>query len=67
MVSLRTSDGLDLQMLEENFGTELKLYCLKNIKMFIESKKVYCFDNKLRLSADGIQISNLILTQIMKV
>lgn len=67
MVSLRTSDGLDLQILEENFGTDLKLYCLKNIKTFIDSKKVVCFENKLRLTAEGIQISNIILAEIMKV
>jgi len=67
MVSLRTSDGLDVQLLEENFGLELKKYCLKNINQFINTQKANLCDGKLRLTADGIQISNLILIELMSV
>jgi len=67
MVSLRTSDGLDVLQLEEKFGTEYKAYCLKNIKTYIDTKKVDSLDGKLRLTAEGIQISNLILIELMKV
>ena len=67
MVSLRTSEGLDMKLLEQEFGEELVSYCLRNIKTFMDSEKVYYSDGKLRLSAEGIQISNLILIQLMKV
>jgi len=67
MVTLRTSDGLDMKALEKEFGSELADYCLKNIKTFMDSEQVYYSDGKLRLTRDGIQISNLILTQLMKV
>jgi oxygen-independent coproporphyrinogen-3 oxidase len=67
MVSLRTSEGIDLKLLESEFGPELAGYCLKNIKTFIDSEKVYYSDEKLRLTPAGIQISNLILIQLMKV
>jgi len=67
MVSLRTSDGLDIELLEETFGSELKSYCLKNIKPFIDTQKAYFSDGILRLTADGIQISNLILIELMSV
>jgi len=67
MVSLRTSDGLDVKFMEDEFGEELASYCLRNIKTFMDSEKVYYSEGKLRLSADGIQISNLILIQLMKV
>lgn len=67
MVSLRTSDGLDLEELETRFGTDLKAYCLQNLKTFIDSKKVDYSDGKLRLTAEGIHISNLILIELMKV
>ena len=67
MVSLRTSDGLDIALMEKEFGTELAEYCLKNIKTFIDSEQVYYSKGILRLSPEGIQISNLILIQLMKV
>jgi oxygen-independent coproporphyrinogen-3 oxidase len=67
MVRLRTSDGLDLRVIEEKFGPEFKSYCLENIQPFIEDQKVDCVNNVLILTSAGIQISNLILTEIMKV
>ena len=67
MVSLRTSDGLDFEYMRKEFGSELAEYCLINIKSFMDSEKVYNSDGKLRLSTKGIQISNLILIQLMKV
>ena len=67
MVSLRTSEGIDMHLLESEFGADLAAYCLRNIKTFMDSEQVYYFDGKFRLTPDGIQISNLILIQLMKV
>ena len=67
MVSLRTLDGLDVQLMEQEFGNELKSYCLQNIKTFIDSKKVEYSEDRLHLTSEGIQISNFILVQLMKV
>jgi len=67
MVSLRTSEGIELSRLEKEFGTELMEYCLRNIKTFMDSEQVYNFEGNLRLTPQGIQISNLILIQLMKV
>jgi len=67
MVSLRTSEGIDMQLLETEFGADLAAYCLRNIKTFMDSEQVYYSDGKFRLTPDGIQISNLILIQLMKV
>ena len=67
MVSLRTSEGIDVTLLRLEFGSELTDYCLKSIKTFIDSEQVYYSEDKLRLSPSGIQISNLILIQLMKV
>ena len=67
MVSLRTSEGLDVKIMEKEFGQELAEYCLQNIKTFMDSEQVYYSDGKLRLTVEGIQISNLILIQLMKV
>lgn len=67
MVSLRTSEGINLTFLEQKFGSELAMYCFENIKPYIESNKVSHSDNKLRLNLEGIMISNQILIQLMKV
>ena len=67
MLSLRTSEGIDLVQLKREFGFELASYCLRNIKTFIDSEKVYYTDQKLSLTPEGVMISNLILIQIMKV
>lgn len=67
MVSLRTSEGINLYELEEKYGHELKTYCLENIKTFIEAEKVEYTKNVIRLNTEGILISNLILTELMKV
>lgn len=67
MVSLRTSDGIDLDLLTDLFGLELRDYCIKNIQPFIESNKVKHNAHNLSLTAAGIEISNLILIEIMKV
>lgn len=66
MVSLRTKEGIDLQKIVTDFGAELANYCLKNIKTFIDSENVIQTDHKLCLTPTGIQISNLILTELMK-
>lgn len=67
MVTLRTSDGLDVSAMEKEFGTELTEYCLRNIKTYIDSGQVYYSEGILLLTVEGIQISNLILIQLMKV
>ena len=67
MVSLRTMEGVDVTLMEHEFGFELSNYCLKNIKSFIDTEKVVYSNGKLSLTRAGIQISNLILIQLMKV
>jgi oxygen-independent coproporphyrinogen-3 oxidase len=67
MVSLRTADGVDLALLEKEFGSELARYLDENIKPFVADGKAVNEDGKLRLTSDGIMISNLILIELMKV
>lgn len=67
MVSLRTSKGLDLELLECKFGHFYKTFCLESIKSYLDNKKVEIKDGKLSLTKEGIQISNLILIDLMKV
>jgi oxygen-independent coproporphyrinogen-3 oxidase len=67
MVSLRTSDGIDLRLLENEFGVEFKDYCLQNAQKFIKTNKVNFSNDRLWLSSQGVQISNLIIMDLMRV
>jgi len=67
MVSLRTAEGINLDELEKRFGTELKKYCLENIKTFIETEKIEFSGNVIRLNTEGVLISNIISAELMKV
>lgn len=67
MVSLRTSIGIDLAYLEKNFGRKHLNYCLENASKYIDNQKLSYVDNHIRLSITGIQISNLIISDLMLV
>jgi oxygen-independent coproporphyrinogen III oxidase len=67
MVSLRTSDGIDLNKINTEFGSEMMQFCINNLQSFIDSGKAIREGEKLRLTSDGIMISNLILIELMKV
>ena len=67
MVSLRTSEGVDMAYIRREFGEELAGYCLENIKRFIKTEKIVCFEQNYRLTTDGILISDHIIAMLMKV
>jgi oxygen-independent coproporphyrinogen-3 oxidase len=67
MVSIRTSEGIDIEYIEQAFGVEFSTYCLKNSKPFIESKKIIRQEKKLQLTTEGILISNQIIIELLKV
>ena len=67
MVSLRTADGIDIDFIEKQFGTEFSDYCIINSTPFINSDKMIQSQKILKLSKEGIQISNLIISELMKV
>ena len=67
MVSLRTADGIDIDFIEKQFGTEFSEYCIINSTPFINSDKMIQSQKILKLSKEGIQISNLIISELMKV
>ena len=67
MVSLRTAEGIDLSVLDNEFGAEFSSYCLKQIESFIKNEKAVQTDRKIRLTPAGIMISNLIIMELMKV
>lgn len=67
LLGLRTKNGINIDALEQNFGTELKDFCLENIKTFIDNEKAYRCGSFLRLNTKGKLISDTIIAQLMKV
>ena len=67
MVSLRTSEGVDMEYIRREFGEELAVYCLENIKRFIKTEKIVCFKQNYRLTTEGVLISDHIIAMLMKV
>jgi oxygen-independent coproporphyrinogen-3 oxidase len=66
MVSLRTAEGIDLRLLDEMFGAELKTYCLKNAETFLQNGTLTYTANTLKLTTEGVLVSNLILSALIK-
>ncbi|MDS1031751.1 radical SAM family heme chaperone HemW [Porphyromonadaceae sp. NP-X] len=67
LLGLRTKNGINIDELEQNFGIELKNFCLENIKTFIDNEKVYRYGSFLRLTTAGKLISDTIIAQLMMV
>ena len=67
MVSLRTTEGISLKYIEENFGANFVNYCIMNAEKFIQSNKLKFDNNKIYLTYKGIQISNMIISELMHV
>lgn len=67
MVSLRTLEGIDLTMLKTQFGEKLHDYCMKSAEKYIRNSKLFLNDSFLRLTPEGIMISDKIISDLMHV
>jgi oxygen-independent coproporphyrinogen-3 oxidase len=67
MLTLRTSKGIDLQFIDNEFGEQYLHYLLQNVKKFIEQQLLINTGSTLRLTEQGINISNIIISDLMKV
>ncbi len=65
ITSLRTMWGLPLNRLKEEFGIELKQYCLDNAKAYLDTGKLELRNNTLFLSKGGIFISDGIMSDLL--
>lgn len=67
MVSLRTMDGIDLQMLTDKFGVEYKEYLLQFALHFEKMGFILIDNHKVKLTENGIQLSDMIITELMMI
>jgi oxygen-independent coproporphyrinogen-3 oxidase len=66
MISLRTTDGISLERVEQEFGTNAKEELIKQSARFIESGIMLFEENHLRLTSDGLFLSDGIITDLMQ-
>lgn len=67
ITSIRTSQGLSLTKLKEEFGTELWQYCLNMAAHSIKNGMLKERGDNLRLTRKGIFISDSIMSDLLKV
>lgn len=65
MTALRTRQGASLQRVAEAFGTELHRYCTSMAAPYLESRKLEVRDGCLRLTRQGIFVSDGIISDLM--
>ncbi len=65
LISLRTSWGLNLSHLRSKYGDDKYNYCLEMAKPHIENKNLILKDNILKISDEGIFISDSIMSDLM--
>ena len=62
MTALRTCEGLDLSLLDDG----QRSYCLQMAKRYVDSGLLVSDARRLRLSRDGLFVSDMILRDLMK-
>ena len=67
MTSLRTRQGLSLEQLQRDFGLALSQYCLRMASPFLHRGLLEIDEGRLRLTEEGIFISDSILCELMHV
>lgn len=67
MLALRTSDGLDLTALERSCGHKLRRYCESQAQTYINSGLLIANDGCLRLSREGLFVSDMVASDLMAV
>lgn len=65
MTGLRTMWGVDLRSLESVFGRERLLYCLKNAQKYVREGLIIKEGDILKLSTQGLFISDTIMSDLM--
>lgn len=68
MLSLRTSAGIDMEKMREEYGDESVEYCMSNARGFINAGGYLRVDgNRLMLTRKGLFVSDMVMSSLMKV
>ena len=66
MVSLRTREGLDLETFSSVFGDSATRVLLDSAKQWLNKGDLILVDNHLKLSRQGLFVSDAIIVDLMK-
>ncbi|MDP4203244.1 MAG: radical SAM family heme chaperone HemW [Bacteroidota bacterium] len=66
MISLRTRNGILLERVEKEFGTNAKKELVKQSARFIDAGIMLLEENRLHLSSEGLFLSDGIITDLMQ-
>lgn len=67
MLSLRTKEGIDLDKMSLELGEEARDFCVEQSRQYIRSGLMVAEGNSLRLSRDGLYVSDMVMSELMKV
>ena len=67
ITGLRTMWGISTEELKNKFGNRLWKYCLEQAKPYLENGKLELHDNRLKLTREGIFISDGIMSDLLKI
>lgn len=67
ITSIRTQWGIPLEKLQSEFGKELADYCMNLALPYLESGKLEIREDAMRLTRDGIFISDSIMSDLLRV
>ncbi len=65
MLSLRTVEGVDLDRLERDFGKARLDYCMANAARYIADGLLLHEENRLRLTREGLFVSDMVMSDLM--
>lgn len=67
MLRLRTCEGIDLGMMEREFGSDAVEECLRLAGKYVSSGLLKTDGCRLRLSREGWYVSDMVMSELMKV
>lgn len=67
MLSLRTCEGIDLSEVQSRFGPNLHAYLLSQSLQYEKSGLLIREHDRLRLSRQGLYVSDMVITDLLKV
>jgi oxygen-independent coproporphyrinogen-3 oxidase len=67
MLSLRTCEGIDMEELEKAFGSKHAEYCKQAAERFVNQQLLITDGHRLRLSRKGLFVSDMIMSELMRI
>ncbi len=67
MLSLRTCEGIDTAAVKRTFGEEHLRYCLASARKYIENGLLETAGDSIRLSRRGLFLSDMVMSDMMRV